>query len=224
MFFPHRWTLLAANQGTAPISIITSFNTPRRNELGKHHQSYSLITQILTNTHCGPAGCPRLQQDNTAIIKKRTQRETRHPFTVDNTDVSGRLAPTNKRSNQREAQPPAPIQEHIPHCCWLGSAAPCTQGRLWPTALQLRAVQLSQHSSLQHPATAGSTAEGTQAHNLLSVLLCFAAAPVHTAARCVLQQSTVNQAARSPASCHCLFQHQSPSAFPFCLFFKPRQQ
>ena len=46
----------------------------------------------------------------------------------------------------------------------------------------------------------------------------------HTAFHRVLQQSTTNQAARSPASCHCLFQHQSPSAFPFCLFFKPRQQ
>lgn len=30
-----------------------------------------------------------------------------------------------------------------PTSCWLCSAAPCTEGRLWPTALQLRAAQLT---------------------------------------------------------------------------------
>lgn len=68
VLFLNGWTLPAANQGTVPIYITTPFNTTRRNELGKHHHSCSLITRIVTNTHYGTARWPHLLQDNVAII------------------------------------------------------------------------------------------------------------------------------------------------------------
>lgn len=66
----------------------------------------------------------------------------------------------------------------------------------------------------------------TEAHNPLSVLLSVSQQLRHTQRFTAYCSKAPLKAARSPAhaSCHCLFQHRNPSAFPLCLFFKPEQQ
>lgn len=123
-----------------------------------------------------------------------------------------------------------------PNPCQPCSAAQFAQGSLWPASMPpangtaapgSRAVLLTRHSSLQHTAMDGSTAEGTLRHTTLSLCcsLFRSSSGTHSVSlRTAAKHHSRPHGAQPHASCYCLFQHRSPSAFPLCLFFKPEQQ